>query len=121
LATFPNNGFIIVAEFPITWQDSMPEEPPAGFNPVFLSDAKGNKAAIFIRCGRCGASCGTGPTSDNEEADWNSDPPKVAAMVACGGCQGFYLITREKAWQLLAIPTPQPQHRMTTNVQVPPL
>lgn len=120
MAKFLSNGFIIVAEIPVTWQGTAPENPPPGFNPVFLSDASGVRAAIVVPCVRCGVACGIGPVVEGEQAGWNLDPPKVNLMFECNSCNAFYLITWTRAWMLRGLPI-RPTSKPSVDVFVPPL
>jgi hypothetical protein len=111
---------MVVAEIPVTWQVTPPENPPPGFNPVFLFDGLGIRTAVFVRCARCGSPCGIGPVAEGEQEGWNSDPPKINLMFDCNACKAVFLITGERAWMLTGLPIPV-SPRTLVDIQIPSL
>ncbi len=107
------NGYIVVAELPVTWLPAASQIPPEGkaaMYPVWLMDSTGTRAAVFMRCPACDTPLGISPGSAGEQKSWNRDVPDVHMMLGCGNCPALYLLRNEVAYCLSMLP-PQQEKR----------
>ena len=104
------SGYVVVAELPVHWLPSASQIPKpqkgaeAALYPIWLMDAMGVRAYIFVRCPACDAPLNLSPSSMNEQRGWNESPPDIQLMLGCAGCSGTYMVDEEKAYCLSLLP-----------------
>lgn len=113
---FPNNGFIVIKTEPVHWRNSAtePAAPNEVFSPVWLTDALGIRAAIFLRCPQCRSPLGVNPATRADQDDWQKQPPELNAFIPCLHCSSLMLMTNTEGHFLMAIPAdPRPATPLT--------
>ncbi|KKK56751.1 hypothetical protein LCGC14_3061390 [marine sediment metagenome] len=107
---FLGNSYVVLAELPVHWLPSASQIPKlqegadAAIYPVWLMDATGVRAHIFMRCPACDAPLNLSPSSMREQRGWNESPPDIQLITGCLRCSGTYMIDEEKAYCLSLTP-----------------
>jgi len=104
------NSYVVLAELPVHWLASASQIPKpqegadAAVYPVWLMDATGVRAHIFMRCPACDAPLNLSPSSMSEQNGWNESPPNIQLVMGCARCSGTYMIEEETAYCLSLMP-----------------
>lgn len=107
---FPNNGFLIVQTERVNWRESatQPSATDTPFNPVWLTDALGIRAAIFLRCPKCRSPLGISPATQADQDAWQKQPPELNALIPCPHCSSLLLMTNTQGHFLAVLPAQHP-------------
>ena len=106
------SNYLIVSEMNVQWMPSataIPADgkPPKAVYSVWLMDALGIRAAVFVRCPNCQSPLGLSPTDATEQKNWNKKEPEVNNIFGCAKCSAVWMLTMNKVYHLMVTPAPQ--------------
>lgn len=117
------SNYLIISEMNVRWLPSATaipaEEPPKAVYSVWLMDALGIRAAVFLRCPTCQSPLGLSPSDATEQQEWNKKEPEINNIFGCAKCSNVWMLTMNKVYHLMVTPVP-PQARTSRLLTMPP-